>query len=109
MVTHWCAARGQSLQDYQGHLGRGGQADSLEILFTSVALDTPITVVMKDTVWMTAKSGIDFSLPTIVWTQDGGIPCHYLDPDAGNATDTDMSTSGAMVSSLSFEQLPEHE
>ena len=109
MVTYWCAARGQSLQDYQGHLGRGRQVDGLEILLALVALDTPIIVVMKDTVWMIAKSGIDFSLLTIVLTQDGGIPCHYLDPDARNAMDIDTSTSGAMVSSSSFEQLPEYE
>ena len=109
MVTHWCAVRGQSLQDYQGHLGRGGPVDGLEILLASIALDTPITVVMADMVWTTARSGIDFSLPTIVLTTNGGIPCCFLDPDVGNFADVDTSTSNTTVLSLSFEQLPEHE
>ncbi len=108
MITHWCAARGQSLQDYQGHLSRGGLADRLKILLALIALDTPIMIVMADTVWITARSGIDFSLPTVVLTVNGGIPCHYVDPEVGNAADVDTSTNNATASSSSFEQIPEH-
>ncbi len=63
---------------------------------------------MADTVWTTARSGIDFSLPTVVLTANGGIPCCYVDPEAGNAADVDTSMSNATASSSSFEQILEN-
>ncbi len=66
---------------YQVHLDEGGPADSLEVLLVSLALDTPINVIMSDEVWCTARSGLDFQYSIVVLTWGGTRLCKVEDSD----------------------------
>ncbi len=58
---------------------------------------------MEDSVWTTASGGIDFTLPMVVLTANGAIPCCFVDPEVGNAADVDTSSSTVMDTSSSYE------
>ena len=77
----WWEARGQTMMHYQVHLDEGGPADSLEVLLVSLALDTPINVIMSDEVWCTARSGLDFQYSIVVLTWGGTRLCKVEDSD----------------------------
>ena len=94
----WCGTQGSDLGLYYDHLAAGGASDGLEVLLASIAMNTMINIVFKDSVWSSAREGLDFQFPTIVWTTAGAVACHSLDPDTGVLGDVDMSKTSESVS-----------
>ena len=72
-VHRWLAVHGLDFEDYVLHLSVGGMADGLEAWLVSVAINTPLNVVMEDTVWSLSISGIDFQYYTLVLTSFGMV------------------------------------
>ena len=63
MIKKWLAVHGLILQDYLQQLKGQGTSDGLELWLTSMGMDTPFNVVLKDMVWSTSWVGIDFQYP----------------------------------------------
>ena len=97
--THkWCSAWGSDLGLYHDHLAAGGASDGLEVLLALIAINTRINIAFEDLVWSSAREGLDFQFPTIVWTTAGAVACHSLDLDAGILGDVDTSKTLESVS-----------
>ncbi len=58
--------RGLDFDDYVSHLSAEGIVDGLEAWLVSVATNTPLNIVLEDTVWSLSVSGIDFQYYTLV-------------------------------------------
>ncbi len=80
------------------------QADGLEVLLTSIAINTHINVVFEDCVWATGTEGVNFSYPTIVFTTAGALPCKVFDSKDGNYVD--MDTTGTTDSPVEEHLIP---
>ncbi len=81
-VGQWLSSRGLTLDDYISHLIDDGMANSLEVWLISLAMNTPINIVLKDVMWSTASTGIDFSFYMIILTLFGmAIPCLPEEPE----------------------------
>ncbi len=61
-------------------------------------MNTMINIVFEDLVWSSAREGLDFCFPTIIWTTAGVVACCSLDPDAGILGDVDTSKTLESVS-----------
>ena len=74
--VHKCITmHGLSIDDYIAHLVEDGMANGLEVWLVGVAVNTPVNIVQEDTVWSSARSGLDFSFHTLVLTSFGmGYP-----------------------------------
>ncbi len=63
MIEKWLAVCGLILQDYLQYLKGQGASDGLELWLTSMRMNTPFDVVLKDVVWSTSQADIDFQYP----------------------------------------------
>ncbi len=97
VAQHWCWARGQDIMDYYNHLGASGPADGLEVLLTSLAINTHINLVFEDSVWTTGKEGVDFKFLTVVCTTSGFLPCKVYQADSGELADVDTTKTSDLV------------
>lgn len=70
----WCRARGQDMDHYYDHLGRGGPPDGLEVMLVSLAIDTRINVVFADAVYTTGVRVL--TLPTQQLSGLQRVHCH---------------------------------
>ncbi len=96
MVSKWCGARGQFVEDYMDHLLHDGPVDGLEILLVSLALNVMINVVLDDIVWSTNRKGIDFHCPTVLLSTVGAYACILQDSLDGNLADLDTSPNDSV-------------
>ncbi len=108
MAYTWCKAHGQYFMEYQSHLGDGGPADGLEVLLALLAIDIPINVIMRDTVWSTVKDGPDFHHSTVVLCSGGAVPCRPTVSDQGHLANMDtISSSNINESVMDEDRVPE--
>ncbi len=97
-VQCWLTARGLTLNNYILHLEEEGMADGLEVWLVSLAMGTPINMVLEDVAWCSEALGIDFSYYTLILTSFGmAVLCLPEEQEQGQADNVDNVTDAADV------------
>ena len=83
MIKKWLAVHGLSIQEYSMHLLANGSSDSLELWMASMAMNIPINVVIEDSIWSTARDGVELAYTLLLLTtyNDAILCCEVPDQD----------------------------
>ncbi len=83
MIEKWLAVHGLSIQDYSVHLMANGSSDGLELWMASMVMNIPINMVMEDSVWTTARDGVELAYTSLLLTSynDAILCCEVPNQD----------------------------
>ncbi len=95
-ASWWVHAYGQDIDHYYEHLLRDGLADGLEVLLVSLALNTPVNIILDDIVWTMSKQDLDFKNLMVLVAMAGAFACLTPDSLDGHLGDLDTVTTDSV-------------